>query len=193
MSKIGQAFEFMGELGKCVPWGDIDVAALVVDIANIKPEFVRFLKNGGRVMVGPNPSLNFDVNPYIPDGWSIRPEDQIGSRLKGRWELMIEKIKLHLDPGQQGVKVIHGDKLKKKLEGQSVLPAHVLDYLLKHPELIPEFWKGKVIFFWGTIYRDAGGRLCVRDLLWDGDRWDWNYNWLDNDWYENNPSAVSAS
>jgi hypothetical protein len=42
-------------------------------------------------------------------------------------------------------------------------------------------------------HRDADGNLYVRYLNWNGDRWDWNYNWLDNDWNENNPSAVSAT
>lgn len=41
--------------------------------------------------------------------------------------------------------------------------------------------------------RNADGNLYVRYLNWNGDRWDWNYNWLDNDWNESNPSAVSAT
>jgi hypothetical protein len=41
-------------------------------------------------------------------------------------------------------------------------------------------------------YRNANGNLYVRYLYWNGDRWVWNYNWLDNDWNDNNPAAVSA-
>jgi hypothetical protein len=39
-------------------------------------------------------------------------------------------------------------------------------------------------------YRNANGDLYVRYLYWNGDRWNWNYNWLDNDWNDNNPAAV---
>lgn len=98
------------------------------------------------------------------------------------WEVLISKIGLHLDVGQQGGKTTRGHNLKKKLEGQPVLPVHVLDYLLEHPEIIPESWKGKVIFFWGTIYRYAVGNLCVRFLNWLGIVWNAFY-----------PCAVSAS
>ena len=42
-------------------------------------------------------------------------------------------------------------------------------------------------------HRNADGNLYVRYLYWDGDRWNWNYNWLDNDWNESNPSAVSVT
>jgi hypothetical protein len=65
--------------------------------------------------------------------------------------------------------------------------------LLANPELIPEEWKGKFIFFWGTIYRNSDGSLYVRYLNWNGDQWNWNFNCLDNDWNDNNPAAVSAN
>lgn len=193
MSLIGQSWELMSELAKRTPWGEIKLQALIEDIANVAPEFVRFLRNGGRVVVGPNPILNFDVSPFIPAGWEIGESDQIKSRVKGMWEALIGKIDLHLDAGQQGGKVIRGHDLKNKLEGQPVLPAHVLDYLLAHSELIPESWKGKAIFFWGTIYRYADGGLCVRCLCWRGDGWDWRSSWLDDDWRDSAPCAVSAS
>jgi len=32
----------------------------------------------------------------------------------------------------------------------------------------------------------------VRYLNWNGDRWNWNFNWLDNDFNDNNPAAVPA-
>lgn len=40
--------------------------------------------------------------------------------------------------------------------------------------------------------RDGDGNLYVRYLYWNGDEWNWNYNWLDNDWNSNNPAAVRA-
>ncbi len=41
--------------------------------------------------------------------------------------------------------------------------------------------------------RNSDGNLCVRYLYWNDGRWDWNYNWLDNDWNADNPAAVLAS
>ena len=41
--------------------------------------------------------------------------------------------------------------------------------------------------------RNSDGNLYVRYLYWNGDRWNWNYNWLDNDWNADNPSAALAT
>ena len=104
-----------------------------------------------------------------------------------------KKLVLHLSKRQQNGKVIEGYELRKELTKATILNACVLDYLLKHPELIPDSWKGKFIFFWGTIYRHSDGNLFVRYLLWSGDGGYWIYFWLDDDWYDFNPAAVLAS
>ncbi len=79
------------------------------------------------------------------------------------------------------------------MKGKKVLNANVLEYLLKNPRAIPEEWKGKYVFFWGTIYRRSDGRLYVRCLVWDGSQWYWSYYWLDIDFNGLNPAAVAAS
>lgn len=128
------------------------------------------------------------------DGLTPLPADeQITSRFTGELALTPEALALYLDPGQQGDGVVKGNKLRKLLEGQNVLPAQVLDYQLEHPELIPESWKGKYTYFWGTIYRSAGGDLCVRCLCRCDGRWDWRYDWLVDDWDSTCPAAVPAS
>lgn len=136
--------------------------------------------------------IDCDAEPYIPEGWSIHPEDQIQSRVTGQFEFDPSKAGLFLTDKQK-VSYEIGNDLKQALEGQPVLPANVLDYLLAHPEAIPESWKGKYIFFWGTIYRYSGGYLIVRYLCWRGDRWFWSDRWLDYGWDVNFPAAVSAS
>ena len=88
---------------------------------------------------------------------------------------------------------LEGNKLRKELQSRKVLNANVLDYLLAHPELIPEEWKGKCLFFWGTIYRRSNGHLYVRFLYWFGDRWRWVGGWLDDGWRGNDPAVLSAS
>jgi hypothetical protein len=136
-----------------------------------------------------NHVIDCDAGPFIPEGCKVE-EHQKGGILKWTESL----IGLYLDSGQENGKCIGGDDLRKVLKNQKVLNANVLDFLLKHPELIPEEWKGKAVFFWGTIYRDSDGYLCVRYLYWYGDRWGWLYcRWLAYDWYGSNPAAVCAS
>ncbi len=133
--------------------------------------------------------IDCDAGPMIPfEGWKVE-EHRKGGHLT--WDPT--KVLLHLSPNQIDGKSVKGDRLRKELAEQPVLNANVLDYLLANPHLIPEEWKGKAVFFWGTIYRSSGGSLCVRCLCWDSGHWQADYNWLDVEWSAGYPSAVSAS
>ncbi len=132
--------------------------------------------------------IDLDAAPFVPSGWKV--EEHIRG---GQLEWDSAKVALFLSEGQQNGKVIQGNQLREELKGRPVYNANLLDYLLAHPELIPESWKGKHICFWGTICRASVGRLCVRYLYWDGYRWDWDYLWLDNDFDDDSPAAVGAS
>lgn len=138
--------------------------------------------------------IDCDADPFIPSSWKVE-EHKKGGPLA----LDLSKVKLHLSPNQQDDKAIEGKKLRKELASEPVFNANVLDYLLAHPELIPEEWKKdekgntRYIFFWGTIYRDSGGGLCVRFLCFSGGRWDWDFSWLDLDWGDYYPAALRAS
>lgn len=132
--------------------------------------------------------IDCDANPYLPEGWKVEEHQKSGPL---KWDAKL--VELWLAKGQQNGKVLKGDKLRQELVGKPVLNACVLDYLLANSHLIPEEWKGKAVFFWGTIYRLSGGYLYVRYLYWLGDRWFWSYYWLDIDWYDNYPSALRAS
>ncbi len=129
--------------------------------------------------------IDCDSNPYLPDGWSVE-EHQKGGQLE--WDP--EKIQLWLSKSQKDGGYIEGNKLRKELKSQSVLNANVLDYLLANPHLIPEEWKGKYVYFWGTIYRSRSGNLIVRCLYWGGDKWIWGYGWLDDGWGDRYPAVV---
>lgn len=139
-------------------------------------------------------TIKLNAVPHIPAGWSIAlPKEQVQTRAIGLFNFDQVEVALYLDPGQQGAESIKGTKLRKALEGQLVLPANVLDYYLVHPELIPEKWKRWPVFFWGTIYHDANGRLCVRYLNWDGVEWYAGSAWLGEEWDSEGPAAVLAS
>ncbi|MFH0912563.1 MAG: hypothetical protein V1807_02825 [Patescibacteria group bacterium] len=132
--------------------------------------------------------IDCDADPFLPTGWKVEQHNK-----GGQFALDTSKIHFYLSKGQKNGKTIGGNKLRKELQNKPVLNANVLDWLLDHPEFIPEEWKSKYVFFWGTIYRSAGGHLVVRSLHWHGTRWDWNYDYPDDDWYGFYPAALSAS
>lgn len=145
----------------------------------------RFLRGDAEVVIKTH-AIDCDANPFVPDDWKVK------KHLKGgqlRWNP--DEVSLYLCDEQRGG-TIEGNKLRKKLKGKPVLNACVLDYLLKHPDLIPDEWKGKAVFFWGTIYRDSGGDLYVRYLYWHGGKWDWNNRWLGDVFLDSNPAALAC-
>lgn len=133
--------------------------------------------------------IDCDAEPLIPDRWYVE-EHQKGGAFK--WSA--EGVTLYLDKRQKNGKWIDGNELRQALAMKPVLNANVLDYLLAHPHLIPEEWKDKAVFFWGTIYREWNGDPYVRYLDWYGDRWGWSARLLDGDWSDvYNTAAVPAS
>lgn len=129
--------------------------------------------------------IDCDADPYIPDGWKV--EEHIKG---GQFTWDSRKVELFLSQKQKKGSM-GGNELRQELKGKPVLNAIVLDYLLAHPELIPEEWKGKYIFFWGTIYRHSDGGLCVRYLSWDDGQWGWGYFWLGSGWDDYDPAALA--
>jgi hypothetical protein len=131
--------------------------------------------------------IDCDKDPYLPEGWKVE-EHQKGGQLI--WDA--SKVNLYLSEGQKNGKVLEGNKLRKEMAKKVPFNACVLDYLLANPHLIPEEWKGKYVFFWGTVYL-RGGDLCVRYLCWRGVGWFWSRYWLGGDWDGYGPAALGAS
>jgi len=146
----------------------------------------RFLSGTSEVVIKDH-VINCDANPFIPDGWKVE-EHQKGGQFK--WDA--KQVELWLSDGQKKGRV-EGNKLRKEMAKKTPFNANVLDYLLAHPELIPDEWKGKYVFFWGTIYRDSSGDLYVRCLCWRGSRWDWSGGWVGGGWRGRGPAALRAS
>ena len=133
--------------------------------------------------------IDCDGAPFCPDGFVVE-EHQKGGFLQ--WNKDLQKDALWRAAGQQNGKVLEGHDLLTELKGKPVLNASVLDYLVAHPQLIPGEWKGKCIFFWGTIYRNRGN-LYVRYLCWGDSRWDWDDRWLGSSWGGGAPAVMRAS
>ncbi|PIR99236.1 hypothetical protein COT87_00525 [Candidatus Collierbacteria bacterium CG10_big_fil_rev_8_21_14_0_10_44_9] len=132
--------------------------------------------------------VDLDTDPFIPEGWAVKGGDH---QKGGQFSWDSAAVELWLSPNQQNSKHIEGNKLRKELANQPVLNANVLDFLLANPDIIPYEWKGKAVFFWGTIYRSPSGSSCVRYLYWIGGRWSWHASWLGHDWIGDDPALVS--
>mgnify|MGYP001568188318 CR=1 FL=1 len=177
-----------------------DFFGLVREVVEGRAEICRIERltaESGKIMTDSAIELiiNCDAAPFEPKGLTVAPEsEQLPNRVLGQFVFDPTKVKLHLSPNQQDGKCVDGNKLKKELTGEPVLPVNVLDFYLANFDLIPEEWKGKLVFFWGTIYRGSGGRLAVRYLCFDGGGWCSLFSWLDSGgWDRDNPSAVRAS
>lgn len=117
---------------------------------------------------------------------------------KDKVTIDVSKIKLVTEL-RSGETYVHGHENRKRLDAkvtsgeiQTLLDARVMEELLAKPELIPDEWKGKMVFFWGTIFWSGGG-LCVACLRWDDGRWVASFYWLDTYVDSSTPAAVLAS
>lgn len=124
--------------------------------------------------------------PYCPEYLAVKEHKK-----EGIIEYNFSSLPLYVSEKQKNG-YISGNNLRIELADKPVLNANVLDYLLANPEFIPEEWKGEFVFFWGTIYQNSDGSLCVRYLKWNGRRWDSGYFWLGNSLHRHF-SAVLAS
>jgi len=195
MLDVGQANEIKLALRREGGWTNEEIKALCERrglLSHVREVLL------GRAEIKPvEHVIDLDADPYVPNNWSV--EEHIkGGQMK--WDPT--RVRFHLSNGQKkNGNVIEGNKLRKEIAKLSGYNANLLDFLLKkeNQHLIPEEWKQdekgntRYIYFWGTIYRDSDGDLCVRYLCWFGTRWDWSCYWLGDDWYDNGPALVPAS
>jgi hypothetical protein len=153
-------------------------------------------------------TIDADLNPNIPSGLFLTGEGTehrkmgkvtLEKREDGKLYANGKEVVLDLSPNQQNGKTIKGHKLRKELKNKQVLNACIMDALRANTQLIPEDWKQdergrtRYIFFWGTIFRNADGYLCVEYLYWRGGPWGWYYRWLGDVWDGRRPAASLAS
>lgn len=81
--------------------------------------------------------IDGDADPFVPNDLSV-----VEHKKCGQLKFDPATILLYLSEEQKKEGII-GHDLRNELEGKSVMNANVLDYLLVHPELIPEGWKGR--------------------------------------------------
>lgn len=145
---------------------------------------IRDLLAGLATISYPEHLIDCDAAPFVPDDWSVE-EHKRG----GMFKFDSARTVLYLSKRHK-TGYIDGHDLREELADKPVMNANVLDYLLAHPELIPESWKGKTIFFWGTIYRRPHRNLYVRCLNWDDSGWLWSCRRLGDSFYPDSLAAL---
>lgn len=110
----------------------------------------------------------------------------------GQLEFDPTKIALYLVEEQKKGKIV-GNNLLEKLRGMTVYNDNLLEFFLHHPHLVPEEWRGKNIFFWGTIFTMIG-KPFVHCLVCEscGDLWSL-HGYLDDPFGPNDHAIVLAS
>lgn len=125
------------------------------------------------------------LRPDVPNTMQLKEHFSVVESFK--WNP--QKVLLYLDVCQGDSTSITGDQLLKKLWHKRVLNANVIDFLLVHQHLIPEEWKDKRVFFWGTTY-SRNGRILVPCIAWCYDKWERRYRQLRSYWFNDAPAAI---
>ena len=142
----------------------------------------------------PEKEIDTTATPKIPS-WLKSIEENDTSLGIIEWDKEAYKESLFLSPEQIAKKSIKGEDLLTLIRKEKipVLNSSVLDYLLEHKDEIPEDWKKKRVYFWGTIFRSSGGGRGVRCLCWDGSDWGDDGVWLGREWDDHKPAVRLAS
>ncbi len=110
--------------------------------------------------------IDCDAEPFCPDDLEVVEHRKHG-------QLQWDPDRIRLEPfGHRGSYLDHGKiEVFKTLDGLPIVNANVLDYLLKHPELVPDDWYD--VYFWGTLYRSLRSGLgYVRCLCRSRSEWE---------------------
>lgn len=133
-----------------------------------------------------SPRIDLRAPPSVPKGRRI-VEHAVGEIIE--WDPSRIVLK-RLDEQTRGV--VAGTGVLKGLSSQNTMSANVLDFLCGNTKLIPEGWRDKTVFFWGTIYANDVGRRCVRAICYapGGKHLLMFDRWLDQIWGPDDYAAI---
>lgn len=110
-----------------------------------------------------------------PDGDGLVGEEEQDPRSLVLTEINPGLIQL-VTALESGEDIVQGEEILTRLRasGNILLDIQILQTLLRDQECIPKSWKGKTVFFPGTILRNSSGCLGRRHvvyLYWNGHGW----------------------
>lgn len=134
----------------------------------------------------PRSTIATDAVPPAPEkypDWTVYKHERAGSFEFN--PLALQKFVTKVQ--KRGDMHIHGAYILKRLINANVpvINAHIHEYYLRHPWHVPEELRGSIVYSWGTIYSDGGGKgfRYVRCFYFVGgeiredakliDGWDW--------------------
>lgn len=125
---------------------------------------------------------------FVPDGWKLKHYYCNGIR----FDLDSLGLNQYVSSHQLSDGKITGTELLKEVEKLFPANANLLDFFLENPCKIPAWIKEICpLFFFGTIYEDKTGKLCVRCLchsvIKGEEKFYWRWRWLSDYWRKNNP------
>jgi hypothetical protein len=126
--------------------------------------------------------INCDIKPSTSGNYQVMEHRQ-----NGQWEWNSDNVFLYAIDADI---MVEGHDLYDDLINKPCLNACVLDYLLIHPKLIPQDWKGISIDFWGTIYENEQKKFFVRRLFCFLGNWKDKYIYLGDKWDSCKPIAL---
>ena len=169
-------------------WTNGEIKKLCED--DILAHLLPFVREYGKATVAMIPHvIDCDVDPFIP----ISLKGVAWHNKGGQFAFDSAETQFYYSPLQWRGKEIKGTDLKIELANQPVLNANVLDYLLAHPILIPNYWRGSYVFFWGTGYHDSNNHLYVRYLYKLGGKWLSSDFWLGRVFDRNDRAVVRVN
>ena len=145
----------------------------------------------------PEPVLDFlvrvdrSVKPTYPDWFKKleHPELECSGPTEYNLQTGVEQW-LH---DQQKCGSVQGNTIHTHLKKDNALTSclNLQDGLAIQAKGIAVFRKlfgGKAVFLWGSVVRNRGGNLLVPYLYEYGDKVVVDWDWLDNNWFSNNPA-----
>lgn len=132
--------------------------------------------------------IDCDADPFVYEGMVVTSHKKDGmvswSTLKPtlwKWDQQ------DIDDG------VSGHLVAKELEGRSILNANVLWFLIRNIDLIPKEWEdGRYICFWGTIFLNGRGGLCVACLVYGERGWSVEHRYLDELFWRNVYAVIAV-
>lgn len=132
----------------------------------------------------------FDPVKEFGAGWTI----ESNVKTSPSFDISQSVLRTYLTGGEL---YVTGNQVRERqtAAGDTPLSADVAQYFYDNPSKYPESWKGKYVFFDGTILRSPGGRRFTVYAFWNvvAGTVKLDYNWLDIHRNADDPSALLAS
>ena len=129
--------------------------------------------------------IDCDAEPFVYEGMSVHQHHKGGQMA---WDA--SKIELWLSEEQKSGLSMSGHALLDEVSKKNPFNVNVLSFLVAHMDLIPKEWEEQRIIFWGTVYLNGLGGLCIASLTYGERGWNVEMKYLDENFSEADFAAI---